>query len=73
MSVYKKNNKWYCEGSIDHKRYHRLCVGCTNKREALTFESNLRQYNIVVNKKYTVYDMMERYVEVCKINNRSFT
>ena len=72
MSVYKKNNKWYCEGVINHKRYHRLCVNCQNKREAIMFEYNLRHYNTQVNKKYTVKELMQRYVEVCMINNKSY-
>ena len=36
------------------------------------FEYNLRHYNTQVNKKYTVKEMMQRYVEVCMINNKSY-
>lgn len=37
------------------------------------FEYNLRHNNnTIVNKKYTVYDLMQRYVEVCMVNNKSY-
>ena len=72
MSVYKKKNKWYCRGMVNHKRYHKLCLNAQSKREALLFELNLRESYTKQRREYNVLDMMDRYVEVCKINNKTY-
>lgn len=77
MGVYKKENgKWYCRGQINGQRYHVLCKDATSKEKARLYEEELRlnirnkQKGIVREEKdYTFLFMMNKYVEVCEINN----
>lgn len=79
MSVYQKaNGKWYCQGMINGERYHLLCSGATTRQQAKATEDGIRykihqkqlglceeQQNI------TFGQIMDRYVEVCRANNKS--
>lgn len=83
MSVYqKKNGKWYCYGSINSIRYHKLCVGAKLEKEAKTIEDGIRfqirqeQLGLVKKEeKITVYSvkfMCKKYLEYSKANKSTY-
>lgn len=80
MGVYKhkQTNKWYCQGMVNGTRYHKPCSGANTKAEAKAIEDALRlelrkaQLGLVkVCCNYTFKDMFNRYINVCKANNKS--
>ena len=42
MTISKRDNKYYCRFQINGRRYHRLCVGATNRKEAEQIEIALK-------------------------------
>lgn len=42
MSVYKKNNKWYCKFQIEGERKHLLCAGAKTEKEAEKIETGFK-------------------------------
>lgn len=79
MSVYRNNNKWYCRGRVNGERYHLLCQGAKTKEEAKEIDASerlkilRRQRGLLENEKdYTFSFMIERFVEVSKLNNRTW-
>lgn len=79
MPVYKKDNgKWYCRGRVEGERYHMLCAGAKDKEEAKIIE-NAERYKIAQkhrgliedNQSFTFSQIMDKYVESCRANNKS--
>lgn len=78
MSIYRHRNKWYCRGRINGKRYNVACKNVTTKAEAKAFELQVRQ-NLLLEKEEKQLEqtfifsfLMNRYVDVCRANNRTF-
>ena len=79
MPVYQKDNgKWYCRGRVNGERYHALCPGAETKEQAKATEDGIRyklrqkQLGLLEEEqKITFGQIMDRYVDVCKANNKS--
>lgn len=79
MGVYKHSNgKWYCRGQINGERYNISCELAKDRMEAVAFEDEHRHKIREKQKGHVIQDvsfkfgyMMNKYVEVCKANNRS--
>ena len=78
MPIYKKNNKYYCRGSVNGQRYNKLCDGATNAKEAKVIEDDIRyklrlkEAGIIKEKKqYSFSFLMNLYVRTCEANNKS--
>lgn len=75
MSVYKRNNNWYCRGRINGERYHRCCNGASTKEEAKIIETTIRynltlkQNGVTKEKKVITFGcMMSKYIAVRTAN-----
>lgn len=78
MSIYKKNNKYYCRGCVNGIRYNKLCNGATNTKEAKAIEDDVRyklrlkEAGIIKEKKqYSFSFLMDMYVRTSEANNKS--
>lgn len=79
MTVYKKNNKYYCRFQIDGERHHYLCSGATSVKEAEKIENALKykliqQQNGLLSreqKAVRLKTLIALYQESDRINNLS--
>lgn len=79
MSIYKKNNKYYCRGSVHGERYNRLCDGAATAKEAkaiedsIRYELRLKEAGIIKEKKhkYSFSFLMNKYIKTSEANNKS--
>lgn len=79
MSIYKKNGKYYCRGSLNGDRYNKRCEGATTKKEAqviedaVRYELRLKQAGMIKEKtkKYSFSFLMDKYVRTSEANNKS--
>lgn len=80
MSVYKNNDKWYCQFQIDGERKHRACKGAKNRKEAEKLEQGFmyqlqQQQNGVMprkEKKISVDKLCDKFLEYSKLNKKSY-
>lgn len=79
MSIYKKNGKYYCRGSLNGDRYNKRCDGASSRKEAqviedaIRYELRLKQAGIIKEKekKYSFSFLMDKYVRTSEANNKS--
>lgn len=80
MSVYEKNEKYYCRFQIDGERHHYLCNGATSVKEAEKIENGfkyklMQQQNGVIpkeNKQVKLTHLFDVYENYVSINKKSY-
>ena len=79
MRVYKKNNRWYLEGMIRKKRYHKAIPEATNEKEAITYMQAFKtdllrgRLDMVDNVGCMLFkELADEYLKYSKLNNRSY-
>lgn len=79
MTIYKKNNKYYCRFQIDGERHHYLCNGATSISEAKKIEDGFKyrlqqQQNGIITKKNVVKlsDLYSYFLNYSRLNKKTF-
>ena len=79
MTIYKKNNKYYCRFQIDGERHHYLCNGATSISEAKKIEDGFKyklqqQQNGIITKKKVVKlsDLYSCFLNYSRLNKKSY-
>ena len=81
MSVYKRNEKYYCRFQIDGERHHYLCSGAVSKSEAEKIENGFkykiqqRQNGLIsqtIKEEKTFGFLCNEFLKYSKLNKKSY-